>query len=388
MNTFPKLRCFSAIVLLVSLGHPVAASERTAELDRIVSAAITPIQQQYKIPGIAVAISQNGQQYFYNTGVQALDSQQPVSARTLFEIGSISKTFTATLATYAQASGHLALTDSVSKHLPALAGSRFDQISLINLGTHTSGGFSVQVPDGINSQEDLIAYLRQWQPDFPPGTSRRYSNLSIGMLGMISAASMQQPFEAVLKEKVLQPLGMNHTYIQLPAAQSRYYAQGYRSNGQPVRLAPGFLATEAYAIKTSTADLIRFIEANMQLHPINPTLQRALTDTHTAYFKAGEITQDLIWEQYPYPASLSQLLDGNADRMANQPVRAEPLTPPLAPQQNVFINKTGSTNGFAAYVAYIPAKKLGIVILANKNYPIKARVTAANQILQQLSRQQ
>lgn len=384
MKTFQTSHLLCVATLLLSLPHVAAASGHSADLNRIVSKAIQPLQQQYNIPGIAVAISQNGQQYFYNAGVQSKDSPRPISPQTLFEIGSISKTLTATLASYAQTTGHLALSDRVSKYLPALEGSRFDHINLINLGTHTTGGFSVQVPDSIHSQADLIAYLRQWQPDFAPGTSRRYANLSIGMLGMISATSMQQPFEAALREKILRPLGMNHTYIDLPAEQSRHYAQGYRNNDAPVRLAPGFFATEAYAIKTSSADLIRFVEANMQVHPLDPSLQRAITDTHTGYFKAGEITQDLIWEQYPYPTSLTQLLDGNADKMINQPVSAVKLTPPLAPQQNVLINKTGSTNGFAAYVAYIPAKKLGIVILANKSYPIKARVTAAYEILQQL----
>jgi beta-lactamase class C len=61
--------------------------------------------------------------------------------------------------------------------------------------------------------------------------------------------------------------------------------------------------------------------------------------------------------------------------------RAMKLNPALRPNDDVLINKTGSTNGFGAYAAFVPAKKIGVVLLANKSYPIVARVTAAHQIL-------
>jgi beta-lactamase class C len=131
--------------------------------------------------------------------------------------------------------------------------------------------------------------------------------------------------------------------------------------------------------------MVRFLEANMNLIQVAPKLQRAITDTHTGYFKAGPMTQDLIWEQYPYPVALRTLLDGNSSAMIFNATPVTPFNPPQAPREDVWINKTGSTNGFGAYIAFVPQKRLGIVILANKNFPIDERVTAAYRILTALA---
>jgi beta-lactamase class C len=93
------------------------------------------------------------------------------------------------------------------------------------------------------------------------------------------------------------------------------------------------------------------------------------------------MTQDPIWEQYSYPVSLKTLVEGNSPEIMFNATPVTELDRPEDPHDAVWINKTGSTNGFGAYVAFVPEKQLGIVILANKNYPIPARVTAAYQIL-------
>ena len=114
-------------------------------------------------------------------------------------------------------------------------------------------------------------------------------------------------------------------------------------------------------------------------------MRRAIQGTHIGYFKIGEMVQGLGWEQYPYPITLDRLLAGNSVQMSLEANAATQLTPPQAPSQPTLFNKTGSTNGFGAYVAFVPAKKIGIVMLANRNVPTPARITAAHAVLEQLS---
>jgi beta-lactamase class C len=371
-----------AFALLPSNGR--AAGDETGNVETIVARAIQPVMERYGVPGMAVGVAFKDQGYVFNFGVASRTTGTPVTDNTLFEIGSVSKTFTATLAAYAQASGKLLLSDMASKYLQDLHGSSFDRVSLLDLGTHTSGGLPLQVPSNITNDAQLMAYLQGWKPTYAPGTFRTYSNPSIGMLGMIAAKSMNDDFVALMEGKMFPWLGMKHTYLDVPMAQMDNYAQGYTASGMPIRLAPGVLAPETYGVRTTAGDLLRFVEANMGMLNLDETLLHAISSTHTGYFRIGAMTQDLIWEQYSFPVGLAELLSGNSAKIALEPNSATRLVPPLSPQEAVLINKTGSTNGFVAYVAFVPEKRIGIVLLANRNYPTEPRVTAAYEILTRL----
>uniref|UniRef100_Q0HV28 Beta-lactamase n=1 Tax=Shewanella sp. (strain MR-7) TaxID=60481 RepID=Q0HV28_SHESR len=357
---------------------------QTEQIQALVDSAINPLMTEYGIPGAIVGISLNGQRYFFPYGVSSKTSNQRVSTNTLFEIGSISKTFTATLATYAQVQGKLTLTDKVSEYVPELRGSAFDQISLINLATHTAGDLPMQVPDKVTNNVELMRYFKEWQPAYAAGTHRNYANPSIGLLGLIAAKQLGQSFPEAMEQTVFPQLGMTSSYLKVPTNKMVDYAQGYNKQDQPVRLNPGVLADEAYGIKTSAVDLLRFVETNMQQHTISNTLQQAIDATHMGYFDVGMMTQEMIWEHYPYPITLDKLLAGHTQDVVfgSMPVKA--IEPPQVQQPDQWVNKTGSTGGFAAYVAYLPAKKLAMVLLSNKNYPVHPRVTVGYQILTSL----
>ncbi|MDI2590947.1 beta-lactamase [Pseudomonas sp. N3-W] len=382
---FNRLVSYSAFGLFLGAGQCMAMAQTDAQLQALVDAAVTPVMQQQSVPGMAIALTVNGKAHYFNYGVASRENQQAVTRDTLFEIGSVSKTFTATLGGYALASGKLSLSDKASHVLPALRGSAFDNISVVQLGTYTAGGLPLQFPDAADHPDKMLGYFQQWKPVYPAGSHRQYSNPSIGLFGYLAAHSLGAPFDEAMANTLLPKLGLKHTYLHVPQDQLGLYAMGYDKADKPVHVDPGALDSEAYGVKTSASDMLRFVEANLKPAALEKPLQQAIALTHTGYYTVGDMTQGLGWERYSYPITLDKLLAGNSTPMAMEAHKVQWLTPPQPEPGNVLLNKTGSTGGFGTYVAFVPSKDIGIVIMANKNYPIPDRVKMAHQILGALS---
>ncbi|MDZ4193664.1 MAG: class C beta-lactamase [Pseudomonas sp.] len=369
--------------LLVTLSLCLGSQSAFAELNQAVDAAVKPMMQAYAIPGMAIAISHKGQQHFFEYGVASRESGQAVDRHTLFELGSISKLFTATLGAYAEARGTLNLSDNASQYLPELRGSTFDHISLLDLATYTPGGLPLQFPDAVSSERQMLDYYRNWQAVYAPGMQRLYSNPSIGLFGHLAAASLAKPFQQLMEKDLLPQLGMQESYVQIPTEQMTRYAWGYRDD-KAVRVSPGALDAEAYGLKSTAADMLRFIDANLHPDKLPAPLRQAVSSTHRGYYQVADMTQALGWERYAYPISLEKLQAGNSAEMTLQPQPVERFSVPKPAEGDLLLNKTGSTNGFGAYILLLPARDTGLVILANRNYPNAERVRLALQLLESL----
>jgi beta-lactamase class C len=352
---------------------------------KTVDATIPALMAKDHIPGMAVAVTVAGRAYVFNYGVASTSPRTPVTDATLFELGSVTKTFTATLAAWAHVQQRLSLADTTAKYVPDFQGTPFGSVKLLNLGTHTPGGLPLQFPDDVTNDTQMMQFFERWRPAYAMGTYRTYANPGIAMLGFITARSMGEDFRSLIQQGLLPALGLKHTFIAIPANELAQYAWGYTDEGKPIRMTAGVLSDEAYGIRTTATDMIRFVQENIDPSRLPSAIQQAIAQTHTGYFQAGPMTQDLIWEQYPYPVALPSLLEGNGYKMIFQPTPVTAIAPPQAPMQNVWLNKTGSTNGFGAYVAFVPSQRLGIVLLANKNYPIPDRVTAAYHLMRALA---
>ena len=372
----------TALVIASLLSGTVQAADSDDLLKNTVDQQAKLLMNEHDIPGIAFGIIINGKSHFYHYGLADKKAKIPISENTIFELGSISKTFAATLASYSELKGTLKLEDTADKYIPYLKNSAIGNTKLINLATYSAGGLPLQVPDDVKNNKELLRYYKSWQPVFPVNSKRLYSNASIGLFGYISALSMDADYTQLMEEKILPSLNMPNTFINVPNDKMADYAFGYNAAGDAIRVNPGMLDAEAYGIKSTIKDMTHFMAANMGLVPLDKDIQQALDNNRKGYYQASTFTQGLGWEMYPYPTKLNTLLKGNSMDVVLKPQAIKIDNHPTPILNNVWVNKTGATNGFGGYIAYIPAEKSGIVILANKNYPNADRVKAAYTILE------
>jgi len=338
---------------------------------------------EYNIPGLVVGVTSKGRHDFYSTGLASRADKQPVTPDTLFELGSISKIFNATLAALAEQRGMLSLDDKAAHYLCADACRIGDDMTLMDLATHHSGGLPLQVPDDVKDTDGLVRWLKAWQPP-QPGT-RSYSNISIGLLGHITARTFGMSYAQAAENVLFHALGLQSTWIDIPSQAMDRYAFGYdRKTDEAIRVTPGVLDAEAYGVKSSARDMLRLLDAELGNTALSPELAAAIRRTQEGQFKTAAFTQDMVWEQYPWPVDLETMQSGNGYDFILHPQPMEKLKPALAPQKNVIVNKTGSTNGFGGYVAMLPGENLGIVVLANRNFPNDARVKASYSLIEAL----
>lgn len=367
---------FAALALLAPVPAAEAAPDEAA-VKAAVDRAVEPLLARYAIPGMAVAVTVEGRRVFAEYGLAATEPATPVTRETLFELGSISKTFTVVLAAVAEIEGKLSLDAPIGVAMPSLAGSALGTIALHHLATHTAGGFPLQVPPEVKTEKALFDWFRAWKPRAPAGTTRSYANPSIGLLGRIAAERLGGRYATLMDGRVFPALGLASTHVEVPAAARARYAWGHDRDGKPVRVGPGLLAEEAYGVKSTSADMIRFVELAMAPGTAPAPYGKALATTLAGRYRSGPFVQDMIWEDFAWPVDVATVQDHATLQFALRTTPVTAVDPPRPPIVDGYVHKTGSTAGFGAYVAFVPSKRIGIVILANRGYPNEARVAAA-----------
>lgn len=377
-------KSLSCALLLSVASSAFAAPMSEKQLAEVVERTVTPLMNAQAIPGMAVALIYQGQPHYFTFGRADVAANKPVTPQTLFELGSISKTFTGVLGGDAIARGEVALGDPVAKYWPELTGKQWQGIRMLDLATYTAGGLPLQVPDEVTDTASLLRFYQNWQPQWKPGTTRLYANASIGLFGALAVKPSGMSYEQAMTTRVFKPLKLDHTWINVPKAEEAHYAWGYRE-GKAVHVSPGMLDAEAYGVKTNVKDMASWLIANMKPDSLQaPSLKQGIALAQSRYWRVGAMYQGLGWEMLNWPVDAKTVVGGSDNKVALAPLPVAEVNPPAPPVKASWVHKTGSTGGFGSYVAFIPEKQLGIVVLANKSYPNPARVEAAYRILDAL----
>jgi len=244
---------------------PVAAAELGAQLSRDLEDVSTHGWfSRGHAGGAVVGISQGGERFIVSLGAANADS--------IFEIGSVSKTFTGLVLAQMAAQRKVRLDEPVRRWLPVGVVSKpaLREITLLDLSTHHSGlprlpanmqPANPQDPYADYDAQKLLAFLQVHGVGRADEPGYRYSNLGAGLLGYALANRANRPFFDLLSEQVLRPLGLTDTAIALSVEQQARFIHGHQASGRPT--GPWNLGVLAGAggLRASVADLLAYLEA-------------------------------------------------------------------------------------------------------------------------------
>lgn len=319
----------------------------TNHVDSLMEKLVRPYIQQGNTVGLCIAVLEGNKIYKYSYGETAKGNKQlPDPKNTIFEIGSITKTFTSLLLADRVIQKQMNLKDPINNYLPTsipnLAYSNID-ITLEHLSNHTSGlprlpanifqgNVDPHDPYRHYTQDSLYLFLTNYKPAVPPGTKFSYSNLGAGLLGKILALDSHKTFEQLLTQNIFKPLEMDETKIELNANDSSRLATGYDEKSNPTALWNLGALQGSGAIRSTLDDMILYTKA--QLGHRKTPLKRAIELTHQVTFQSKENIMGLGWRIEKY-----------AD--------------------NIFFHHAGGTGGFRSFVGFDIKRQIGIVILSN-----------------------
>ena len=302
--------------------------------------------------GMVIALLDEHGSKIFQAGKLNNGTDQEVNADTLFEIGSITKTFTALLALDMAKRGELNLDNPVTKYLPSsvkVPAQGGNEITLLNLAVQDSGlPFNATNFTGSNDKEHYDTYTAEMIYSFlsgyalkePPGAKFQYSNLGMSLLGHILERVSHTNFESLVLDRICRPLHMDNTYVALPPALKSRMAVGHDDKGER---APDFelqVMAPAGALRSTVNDLLKYVAAEIGLtdSPLSPLMQQSQIIRHTDSPDFGKTAMPWVDQNVFNPPGTDLLGHG------------------------------GGTLGSTAFVGFDKKQHRGIIVLSNQRY--------------------
>jgi serine-type D-Ala-D-Ala carboxypeptidase/endopeptidase len=363
--TSVALSCCSTIVLNSVIAQPTtttASSQFTTTKELSIMLLLNNVKRYLPDASIVVGIiSPNGTQVYSYGNISKANSTK-VNGNTIFDIASITKTFTTTLLADMVKQGLVNLDDPIGKYLPATVKvptyNNGHKVTLENLATHTSG--LPDFPAGwirnhTYTTQQVYNFLSNTLLQSEPGIKANYSDFGMGLLGHILSIRAGVPYTQLIKDRILSVLGMdstgiamNSTAITLSDALKSRFAKGH-IGGKEVNLE--FIPEEiqpAGALHSTANDLLKYLAANIGL--IHTSINDIIQQTH------------LIRHEYPQAPSLHFSSASNKSLSASYIGLGWIIDTNLGIE---VIQHSGGIDGYSSFVGFNPTKQEGVVLLCS-----------------------
>lgn len=266
---------------------------------------------------------------------------------TLYEIGSITKVFTATLLADLVTKGIIHLDDSIATFLPDSVSSNpsLKGITFKTLANHTSGlprmadnwnhitGFDEKDPFAVYDQEALFDFLQHYKASREPGEEYEYSNLGYGLLAELIAMISKKPYAQYLQETISGPIQLSNTTDQPNEKKQQTILQGLDTEGNITPLWNWKVMVGAGGLKSNIRELMLFAVEQFKMPENDLQNAMALTRQFT-FFTPDNMDIGLAWHM--------NMLDGI-----------------------IYFHHTGGTGGSSSFIGLSPDTKTAVVILSN-----------------------
>lgn len=336
-----RLRLLLLLVLVAArLSAGVAPSSE--EIRKILAERV---DEQRQSVGIVVGVLEPEGRRIVSYGSFDAKSKRPVDGDTVFEIGSITKVFTALLLADAVARGEVALTDPVAQYLPSAVkvperGGK--PITLTDLATHTSAlprlPANLTPADADNPYADytvarLYEFLSKYELPRDVGAQYEYSNLGAGLLGHALALRAKKDFETLVRERIATPLKMSSTTVALSPELAKRLAPGHDPELQPAANWDLPTLAGAGALRSTANDMLTFLGAFL------------------GYAKS------------PLAPAMASMLKTRKPAGENMEVALGWHVATKDGREIVWHN--GGTGGYRSFIGFDPKSRTGVVVLSN-----------------------
>lgn len=331
------------------------------DLESKLAEIVKPLLEGKKNMSIAIGLydvnSETPRQFFFGK-VSKDDSGKP-NEYTVYEIGSITKTFTTTMLVMLERDGKLKINDPVQNYLPeGVTIHNFistEPLKLLHLATQTSGLPRMPANLMMNEktdpknpyknygEQDLNIFINNYIPESEPGTNYLYSNLGMGLLGHLMTRASGKSYEELLHYYLVDSLGMTMTGTKLSPEMTKNLAKGYNEKGEPTSGWDFDALAGCGAIRSNISDMTKYL-----------AFQMGKTDGEHSSYKLDFKEYLTLMQKRRFETNIPNTAIGMAWHISE------------TMWDRTVIWHNGGTGGYRSFLGFIPETNTGIVVLSNQ----------------------